>query len=172
MTDDKGTDRYKDILCPDCREGLLHPEEDESGEFWRCENCRRTFANAKVEQLVPKRVQRDVESGVRYSMRIDRKKAKGKGRSSKSHGKDDKLKGTSLKHLHYDDSIAESKVRSLDPKSCMMTFRGMPEDVTSDTLRVALFLYCQFRDQQRAAEAEQVNTYSHSIPVLTLSVFV
>lgn len=155
MTDDKGTDRYKDILCPDCREGLLHPEEDESGEFWRCENCRRTFANAKVEQLVPKRVQSDVEHGVRYAMRVDRRKAKGKGRSSKSHGKDDKLKGTSLRHLHYDDSIAESKVKALDPKNVVQAFRNMPEDLTSDTLRAALFLYAQYRIAQREAEQQR-----------------
>jgi len=155
VSDDKGTDQYRDILCPDCHSGLLHPDEDEHGEFWRCESCRRTFANARVEQLVPKRIQRDVEHGVRYAMRVDRRKAKGRGRSSKSHAKEDKLSGTSLRYLHYDDGIAESKVRALDPKNTTMSFRNMPEDVTSDTLRLALFLYCQFRTAQRAAEAEQ-----------------
>lgn len=148
--EERGTDRYRDILCPDCSEGLLHPAESE--DWWECEHCRHQFANKRVEQLVGRRIDRDVEQGVRYAMRVDARKKRGNSRGSKnSVGKGDNFSGTTLHRLD-DDSVMLTKIRALDPKSVMLTFRNMAEDVTSETLRAALFLYCQWRDAQRQAE--------------------
>lgn len=151
MTEDPGVDRYRDIHCPDCGEGLLHPSEAE--DFWECEHCRHQFANAKVEQLVGRRIDRDVEQGVRYAMKVDARKKRGNSRGSKnSVGKGDNFSGMPLHRLD-DDSVMATKIRALDPKSVMLTFRNFPEDVTSTTLRHALFLYTQYRDAQRSKEA-------------------
>lgn len=146
--EDKGTDRYRDIHCPDCGEGLLEPAEAE--DYWQCDHCQHQFANKRIEQLVGRRIDRDVEQGVRYAMRVDRRKKKGKSSGSKSSAsKGDGFSGVPLHRLD-DDSIVAAKIRALDPKSVMLTFRNMPEDLTSDTLRAALFLYAQYRISQRA----------------------
>lgn len=148
--EDKGTDQYAEILCPDCGEGLLEPAEAE--DFWECDQCKRQFANKRIEQLVGRRIDRDVEQGVRYAMSVDRRKKKGKSSGSKSSAsKGDGFSGVPLHRLD-DDSIVAAKIRALDPKSVMLTFRNMSDDLTGEILRNALFLYAQYRMAQRELE--------------------
>lgn len=134
------------VVCPHCCEGELEPCPDEA--FWLCAHCRRPFAESYVETLVHRREQKALgvsEGAIEKMLREDAKKKRGKGgRSSKSYGKDDKLGGRVTLGPVWDDSIVAAKVSAMDPKTVMLQFRGLPEDVTSEQIRQAVFAYCRW----------------------------
>lgn len=129
------------FVCPNCVEAELDPIPDESG-WLECPGCGLQFNEDYLAELDERAHNKEIRAQVRECLREDARKNHGKGRSSKSHGKDDKLGTRSIATLVYDDAMLSQKVEALDPKSVVLRLPNLGS-IPSEALRAALFLYCE-----------------------------